>query len=661
MKLHDIPEKIKQLKRFVLWRLEAAGKDSHLTKVPYTRRGHKASTTRPQTWCSFDEALDALQNGSDVFSGIGIVLGDGIMGIDLDGVINEDGDLSREAAEIVEEVPGYVEVSPSGTGLHILTVAKLPDDRDKLKFKWVEFYDETSPRYLTLTANVWEGRSELNEEDASDAVAYVYRRVRDSKEDGLVDRIRKSKQGEKFAALYDRGDWKAYYKSPSEGVMALLEILAWWTRKDKKRMDGIFRKSALYNREKWDRPQCGRTLGAIEIDSACEYVKEVPVDFPDIGSRGGIKPTLENLRALLEYKEIRLCYNEIKKEIKIMFKDGNSYSSDNESNAALARLLSAAEENELPTAHIREYIVEIADQNRVNPVKDWILSKPWDGTDRLLSLFDTVVTLEDYPCDLKELLICKWLRSAVAAAFHQGESFAARGVLTFAGPQYIGKTRWIASLAPPQWVICGRSLDPANKDSVRTAISHWICELGELESTFRRDMGRLKGFLSLGQDQFRVPYAIEDSKYPRRTVFAASVNEPDFLIDPTGNSRFWVVPVIRLDYEHGIDMQQLFAQIRAEGGQWWLTPEENERLEKMNERHKQRDEVYDLLHSKIEWRETDAVEWLTPTEVLISRCKIDRPSKTQRNSCAKILRELTGLKEGRRMNNKGAARYPVPI
>ena len=664
MGLETIPSCLKSLKRFVLWRLEASGKDSKLTKVPYSVKRRKASTINQSTWSSFADVMNKLESDTDFYSGIGFVLGDGVMGIDLDHVIDEDGELSREAAHVVEEIPGYVEISPSGTGIHILTKAALPEDKDRLKFKWIEFYDGTSPRYLTLTGNVWEGRSELNDEDASAAVAYIYRRVRDDREDDLVQKIRDSKQGEKFKTLFDKGDWQALgYPSQSEGVEALLSILAFWTRKDKKRMDEIFRRSALFNREKWERPQAGRTFGEIEIDNVCDFVTSVraePVNFPDIGSRSGIKATLGNLRALLKHHEITVRYDEIKKEIVTVFGDKNAYSVDNRGAAAMAKLFSLAEEAELPTTHLRDYVVEIADLNRFNPVRDWILSKLWDGIDLVSLLCDTIITPDDYPCDLKELLLRKWLRSAEAAVMHQDDSFAARGVFTLAGPQYIGKTRWIASLAPAEWVICGRSLDTSNKDSIRTAISHWICELGELDSTLKRDMGKLKGFLSLGVDQFRLPYAMEDSKYPRRTVFAASVNEQDFLIDYTGNSRFWVIPVVKLHYDHGIDMQQVFAQIHAEGGDWWLTQEENLRLEGLNEEHKQRDEVYDLILSKIDWRDTDAVEWLTPTDVLIQRCHIDNPNKAQRNSAARTLRELTGLKKGKR-SHSGAPRYPVPI
>lgn len=686
----NLPPSIKTLDRFVLWRFEQTPKDKKPRKVPYAPNERRAATNKPGTWSSFSAVIHALEARPDFFSGIGIVLGDGIMGIDLDHVIDEEGNLSSEAAEIVEEIPGYVEISPSGSGLHLLTRAALPQDRGQIKFGGVEFYDETSPRYLTLTGDVWRGRSALGEDDASDAVAYVYRKVRgevhetppatgkvDLNDNALLKKIRSSKQGEKFSALYDRGDWKSIsYPSASEGVAALLAILAFWTGKDEARIDRLFRGSALYDAEKWNRRQSGSTLGRLEIHNACSFCKEtfgalkLGVDFPDIGPRGAVLATIPNLEAALEYHGITVRYDEVQKVIAYLFEGDTPFSLDNQNNASLGQLMSLLESDGMPTTHLQPYIYTVADLNRINPVRDWIVSKEWDGLDRLLPICDTVEAQPDFPSDMKELLIEKWLLSAVAAACHDPrvKPFMARGVLTLTGAQYIGKTRWLESLAPIAWVKGGHNLDTLNKDSVKTAISHWICELGELESSFKKDIGRLKAFLTLEFDYVRIPFSVYDSKFPRRTIFAASVNRKDFLLDETGNSRFWVIPVVDVQHDHNIDMQQVFAQLYVSfqrGAQWWLTPEENARLSMLNEPYEERDEVFDLVTSRIDWSAFDEdcqhgyVEWLTPTDVLISWCGIEHPTKGQRNSCARILRKLTGLEQGKRAHRGGSV-FPIP-
>ncbi|MEO6747928.1 MAG: VapE domain-containing protein, partial [Caldimonas sp.] len=163
-----------------------------------------------------------------------------------------------------------------------------------------------------------------------------------------------------------------------------------------------------------------------------------------------------------------------------------------------------------------------------NPVADWIRSKPWDKHDRLEDVYATLVHWEDYPAALKKTLMHRWLLSATAAAL-QPIGFRTRGVLTLQGPQSIGKTAWTKSLVSDlalshQVVKLDHHMDPHNKDSLLTAITHWIVEIGELDSSFKKDVAKFKGFLTQEQDKVRRPYAKVDSEYARRTVFCATVN-----------------------------------------------------------------------------------------------------------------------------------------
>ena len=163
----------------------------------------------------------------------------------------------------------------------------------------------------------------------------------------------------------------------------------------------------------------------------------------------------------------------------------------------------------------------------------------------------------------KEIVLLKVLQAIVAAAFEeQGIKF--EYLLTLSGAQGIGKTSWIKRLLPQGMVLDGMSLDLAQKDSVKMAVSYAVTELGEVESTFRKSSNSdLKAFLSRQFDEIRMPYAAKTSKFGRRTVFMASVNFQRFLTDMSGNRRYWVLDTLSVDYEHDIDMQQLFAQVYA--------------------------------------------------------------------------------------------------
>src|SRR5262245_34814826 len=125
----EIPEELRKLPNWVVWKLEKrAGKDGVLrdTKVPYNAKtGRKAKSNDPTTWSSFTEAIAALEPGG--YSGVGFNLfTTTYVGVDLDGC-RPNGYDSPWAANIIQELNSYSEVSPSGKGVHIIVKGELPD------------------------------------------------------------------------------------------------------------------------------------------------------------------------------------------------------------------------------------------------------------------------------------------------------------------------------------------------------------------------------------------------------------------------------------------------------------------------------------------------------------------------------------------------------
>lgn len=113
-------------------------------KRPLTTTGAPASSTDPTTWSDFDEAAT-----SEVGAGLGFVLnGDGIICVDLDHCLDGRGRPTPEVAELLEQLPPtYVEVSPSGDGLHVWGLGDVPRGRRTAGF---EVYG--TGRYITITA-----------------------------------------------------------------------------------------------------------------------------------------------------------------------------------------------------------------------------------------------------------------------------------------------------------------------------------------------------------------------------------------------------------------------------------------------------------------------------------------------------------------------------
>lgn len=248
-----------------------------------------------------------------------------------------------------------------------------------------------------------------------------------------------------------------------------------------------------------------------------------------------------------------------------------------------------------------KHVTEIADRRERNRVLEYLKGLPaWDQQNHIRALADTLQLEDGYGGHEAEIakveVLFRWLVQACAAT-DQGRLSPRNGagkllpgyegMLVFRGHQGIGKTRWIRGLLPEQlqeYVRDGVMLDPSDKDSVHKATRGWIAELGELDSTFRKaDVSRLKAFLSERSDTMRMPYERLAQTWPRRTVFAGTVNDDAFLNDPTGARRYWVLPVGRITQpeDAAIDLDQVWAhawQAYRSGAPWWLLPQEEARV-----------------------------------------------------------------------------------
>lgn len=137
------------------------------------------------------------------------------------------------------------------------------------------------------------------------------------------------------------------------------------------------------------------------------------------------------------------------------------------------------------------------------------------------------------------------------------------------GQQGIGKTRFLEALTlDSRYFGDGVVLDVRNKDDIIQALGKWICELGEIASTFKKDIDSLKAFITKSVDEFRVPYGKTSVQYPRMTAFCGTVNDDEFLVDQTGNRRFAVIPLdddFYIDYAkiREFDFLQLWTEINS--------------------------------------------------------------------------------------------------
>lgn len=290
-----IPLELKQLPHWVGWKYMQHPGEDHKRKVPINAMdGQLAKSNDPTTWCDFDTACRGKERfGLD---GIGFMFsGDGIFGIDIDHCYDpETQELDPAAAEIIETVQSYTELSPSGTGIHILCKGALPEGRKRRGA--VEMY--STLRYFTVTGNQF--GLEYPFSDCTERVAVMHRKYLGEEEnaagaqkaalpmptgrgtnadmsvDAILRRMFDSKHGQKLQDLYN-GSWERYGigdGSQSSADQAFCNTLAFWCRCDAALMDAIFRRSGLY-RQKWDKRRGAKTYGQITIDRAIKDCRDI--------------------------------------------------------------------------------------------------------------------------------------------------------------------------------------------------------------------------------------------------------------------------------------------------------------------------------------------------------------------------------------------------
>lgn len=154
-----IPESLKAQARWAPWRAVWNGKRLKYDKIPHRadRPDYGISTAKPEQWFAYDQALAAFNANPTKFAGIGYVMTGphGVVGTDLDNCVSGDV-IAPWAADVVDQLAGYTERSPSGKGLRILSFGELPADWNNHEVG-IEVYGGHAARFLTITGDAVPG------------------------------------------------------------------------------------------------------------------------------------------------------------------------------------------------------------------------------------------------------------------------------------------------------------------------------------------------------------------------------------------------------------------------------------------------------------------------------------------------------------------------
>lgn len=191
-------------------------------------------------------------------------------------------------------------------------------------------------------------------------------------------------------------------------------------------------------------------------------------------------------------------------------------------------------------------LVQVAQENPYDPVVEYLdhVAKHVEPTyiDRLAT---TYLRPDDEPLGstIYDEMLKRTLIGAVARAYDPGYKHDTACVLM--GDQGAYKSSFWGILGGP--FFSDALGDISTKDDVMVLHRSWIMEWAELDHiTGRKHAGQVKAFLSQSIDMIRVPYGKSVEAFPRRGIIVGTTNKTTgFLVDETGNRRFWVIPTTK--------------------------------------------------------------------------------------------------------------------
>ena len=247
---------------------------------------------------------------------------------------------------------------------------------------------------------------------------------------------------------------------------------------------------------------------------------------------------------------------------------------------------------------LEEAVLMVSRRHSYHPVREHVEARrgAWDGEPRLHMWLRRCCLEEDEwdesdPLQRYLSLVGKWfvmgLCVRVLPAVKDGTRIV-RGpgtkfdaMLVFEGPQGAGKSTMAAVLGLGYHADTG--LDLSNKDSLQNIQGVLIYEWAELDGMPKADVRKVKSFISSAKDRFRASFDRRPKDYPRQVLFVGTTNERHYLIDTTGNRRFWPVTCTREPDVQWLrdNLDQLIAEALVcldAGERFWPTKEEQREL-----------------------------------------------------------------------------------
>jgi predicted P-loop ATPase len=270
-----------------------------------------------------------------------------------------------------------------------------------------------------------------------------------------------------------------------------------------------------------------------------------------------------------------------------------------------------------------------------HPVRDYLNSMQWDGTERTAQFAVKYLGAADTPYHTG-VSRCVFI-AAVARVMRPG--CKADYVPILEGAQDKGKSTAIELLFTP-W-FSDDLAELGTKDAAMQVRVAWGIEIAELAAMTRGEIERVKAFVTRKVDRFRPSYGRRVIEVPRQSVFIGSTNADAYLKDETGGRRFWPIRCGKIDLKAiERDRRQLWAEAMTRfkaGEPWWFTKSEeiSQAREEQADRY-QDDPWQEAVAQYIEGRSSVSVSEILSNVLLLDKAKWAQAEQNRVARCFKM-------------------------
>ena len=282
------------------------------------------------------------------------------------------------------------------------------------------------------------------------------------------------------------------------------------------------------------------------------------IDYPDLNEKGAARGRSQaNIAAFLDHAGVELAHNEFAYQT-IVRRNGREMVLDD---ASAESLWLEADRCGLPSGQAYFYSVlgDTGRRNSFHPVRQYLDGLEWDGIERLdtwlhayLGALDPEPDLPDDASEeeretqvqLMHELVQQYGRKTLIGAVRRVREPGCKHdtLLVLQGKQGLGKSTAIKTLCPNKaWFTDSLKIGEDKKAIIELTAGCWLIELPELAGMNKKEAGAVKGMLSGDRDDARQAYGRFTTRRERQFLCIGTINENEFLQDPTGNRRYWTV------------------------------------------------------------------------------------------------------------------------